>query len=95
MEGVQNTMETLKKMKENESNLKEEKNEKGIFEVNVKQEIEISEEDFGEYISCRNSGLTNMFDLKNVEMITGLEKNKLKAITSNFELLVKKYGEDF
>ena len=65
---VKNTIDTLKRMEEIESRKKEERNNKGVFEIEVKQEVEISKEDFGEYTSCRNSGLTNMFNLSNVEL---------------------------
>jgi hypothetical protein len=42
--------------------------------------IEITQEDFMEYEDCRVSGVTNMLDLRNVQLITGLSKDKIKAI---------------
>jgi len=55
------------------------------IEIQTTKEIEITEEDFREYESCRESGITNMFDIKNVEMITGLNREKIIAIMKNYE----------
>ena len=52
-------------------------------EISVKKNIEITDEDFKKYEDCRESGLTNMFNLSNVEIITGLNKEKIKAIIEN------------
>lgn len=57
------------------------------IEINVKKNIEITKEDFESYENCRESGLTNMFNLSNVEMITGLSKEKIKAIIEHYEEL--------
>ncbi len=57
-------------MKETQKREDEEKAKQGVFKIEVKQEVVISKEDFKEYISCRNGGLTNMFNLSNVEIIT-------------------------
>jgi len=54
-------------------------------EIQTIREIEITKEDFKEYESCRESGITNMFDLRNVEMITGLNREKIIAIMKNYE----------
>ena len=57
----------------------------------MKKEIEISILDFIKYEDCRESGLTNMFDIRNVMMITGLNKEKIVHIIKNYEELIKKY----
>lgn len=59
--------------------------------INKEINIDITEQDFLEYEDCREGGLTNMFDLRNVKMITGLSKDKIKAIMKNYDELVKKF----
>jgi len=88
-------LEALKEIKEyeNKKELEEsKKNESGIFKLQVEEDISISEKDFKEYLSCQYSGLTNMFNFGNVEIITGLERKQIKAITKNYEFLLNKYG---
>lgn len=94
---VVNTLDKMKKIEEKEKSEIEEKEksenqEKGIFKIQTETEIEISEDDFKEYESCRLSGLTNMFNLNNVELITGLDKDKIKVIIKNYTFLLNKYG---
>ena len=60
---------------------------KGIVKMEVTQNIIISKEDFLSFENCRKSGLTNMFNLSNVEMITGLNKITIKAINKEYEKL--------
>jgi len=57
----------------------------------VKRELEITKEDFEDYEDCRISGLTNMFNLSNVELITGLSKKKIKAIIKNYNKLKEEF----
>lgn len=58
-----------------------------ITTITKEHKIEITKEDFKEYEDCRLSGLTNMFNLSNVEMITGLSKDKIKAIIKEYDKL--------
>jgi len=58
-----------------------------IVEIPAIRKIEITKEDFKEYEVCRLSGLTNMYDLSNVGMITGLSKSKIKTIIMNYAKL--------
>ena len=48
--------------------------------------------DFVRYLDCRDSGVTNMFDLRNVTAITGLSKEQIMYIIKNFDKLEKKYN---
>lgn len=64
-------------------------------EIKVKKKIEISEEDFKDYEEVRNSGMTNMFDLRAVvELSNNLTKEKCIAIMENYERLCKEYGRN-
>ena len=48
--------------------------------------------DFVRYLDCRDSGVTNMFDVTTVKTITGLSKEKIMYIIKNFDKLEKKYN---
>jgi hypothetical protein len=61
------------------------------FKTNKTIKITISKEEFKEYLECQYSGLTNMFNLSNVEMITGLSKEKIKVIISHYDELKEKF----
>ena len=52
---------------------------------------EITKEDFREYEGCRQGGYTNMFHIKNVEMLTGLSREKILYIMHNYNDLREKY----
>jgi len=41
------------------------------------EKITISKEQFESYVRVQKSGVTNMFDVRNVTALTGLTKNKL------------------
>lgn len=84
-------IETLTAMKDFEM---KQKIEDTKITISVIKEIEISKEDFIEYINCQNSGLTNMLNISNVEMITGLSKDKIKAIIKNYNKLEEKYNRE-
>ena len=53
--------------------------------------IEITKEQFNRYEGCRLSGVTNMFDLKNVTALTGLDKNQCLEIMNNYLKYKEKY----
>ena len=40
--------------------------------------------DFVKFLDCRDSGVTNMFDIKNVMRFTGLSKEQIIYIMENF-----------
>ena len=47
--------------------------------------------DFVRYLDCRDSGVTNMFDITTVKSITGLSKEQIIYIIKNFDKLKEKY----
>ena len=47
--------------------------------------------DFVRYLDCRDSGVTNMFDVTTVKSITGLSKEQIMYIMKNFSKLEEKY----
>ena len=47
--------------------------------------------DFVRYLDCRDSGVTNMFDITTVKSITGLSKEQIIYIMENFSELEEKY----
>ena len=53
--------------------------------------IDICILDFIKYLDCRDSGVTNMFDLRNVIALTGLSKEKIMYIMKNYNELKDKY----
>ena len=53
--------------------------------------MEISKEDFEAYEDVRESGVTNMFMITTVSEISGLDKEKIKAIMKQYDELIKKY----
>ena len=48
--------------------------------------------DFVKFLDCRDSGVTNMFDVTTVKSITGLSKEQIIYIMKNFDKLEKKYN---
>ncbi len=48
--------------------------------------------DFVKYLDVRDSGVTNMFDLRNVTALTGLSKEQIMYIIKNFSELEEKYN---
>jgi len=62
-------------------------------EIEKKEKIEITKEDFEAYESVRYSGITNMFMITLVSELSGLSKDKIKAIMKNYEQLMKEYPD--
>ena len=54
--------------------------------------LEITEEQFTAYVRVQKSGVTNMFDVRNVTALTGLDKNQCIAIMEQYGELDKKYS---
>ena len=54
--------------------------------------LEITKEQFAAYVRVQMSGVTNMFDVRNVTALTGLNKNQIMEIMSNYGELEEKYS---
>ena len=54
--------------------------------------LEITKDQFEAYVRVQKSGVTNMFDLRNVTSLTGLDKEQCMEIMSNYSELVEKYS---
>ena len=54
--------------------------------------LEITKEQFTAYVRVQKSGVTNMFDIRNVTALTGLDKNQCIAIMEQYGELDKKYN---
>jgi len=53
--------------------------------------MNITKEEFGAYEGVRESGVTNMFMISTVSEISGLGREKIKFIMTNYGELMKKY----
>ena len=53
---------------------------------------EITKEQFEAYVRVQKSGVTNMFDLRIVTALTGLDKKQCIAIMEQYNELDKKYN---
>ena len=47
--------------------------------------MEITQEQFQSYVDVQESGITNMFDVRTVESISGLSRAKIMDIMKNYE----------
>ena len=54
---------------------------------------EITQEQFEAYVDVQESGITNMFDVKTVSQLSGLEKEQIMTIMTNYGELKDKYDE--
>ena len=54
---------------------------------------EITKEQFEAYVDVQESGVTNMFDVKTVGELSGLEKEKIMTIMKSYGELKEKYDE--
>ena len=54
---------------------------------------EISREQFEAYVDVQESGVTNMFDVKTVSELSGLEKEEIMTIMKSYGELKEKYDE--
>ena len=52
---------------------------------------EITKQQFKAYLQVQMAGVTNMFDLRNVTALTGLNKNQCLEIMENYSELYKKH----
>jgi len=54
---------------------------------------EITKEQFEAYVDVQMSGVTNMFDVRTVGELSGLEKEEIMEIMKNYGELKDKYDE--
>ena len=54
--------------------------------------MSITQEEFDAYEEVRQSGVTNMFNVSVVSDYSGLSREKIITIMSNYEILYNKYG---
>ena len=54
---------------------------------------EITKEQFEAYVDVQESGVTNMFDVKTVSQLSGLEKEEIMTIMKSYGELKEKYDE--
>ena len=54
--------------------------------------IDICILDFIKYLDVQKSGVTNMFDVRNVMALTGLSKEQIIYIMENYSELEEKYN---
>ena len=54
--------------------------------------LEITEEQFEAYVRVQKSGVTNMFDVRNVTALTSLDKKQIMEIMSNYNEIEKFYS---
>ena len=53
----------------------------------------ITEEQFDAYVDVQQSGVTNMWDVRTVGQLSGLEKEVIMTIMTNYGELKEKYDE--
>ena len=56
------------------------------------EKITISKEQFESYVRVQKSGVTNMFDVRNVTALTSLDKKQIMEIMSNYNEIEKFYS---
>ena len=54
----------------------------------------ISKNEFKAYTNVQTSGITNMFDVRTVELISGLSKAKIMDIMKNYEQYDKTFQNE-
>ena len=59
----------------------------------VNKMTEITKEQFEAYVDVQMSGITNMFDVKTVSQLSGLEKEEILTIMQSYGELKDKYDE--
>ena len=57
----------------------------------MENQVEISKEQFQAYEDVRESGVTNMFDVRTVEALSGLARTTIIAIMKQYSELKAKY----
>jgi len=54
---------------------------------------EITKEQFEAYVDVQESGVTNMFDVRTVSQLSGLEEEKIMTIMKSYGELKEKYND--
>lgn len=54
----------------------------------------VTKEQFDAYEQVRESGATNMFDVRNVSALSGLDRDTIMTIMMNYAELAGKYKQD-
>ena len=54
--------------------------------------VQITQDDFNAYEEVRQSGVTNMYNVSVVSDYSGLSRDKIITIISNYDTLSKRYG---
>ena len=54
--------------------------------------VNITQEEFDAYVDVQESGVTNMFNVSVVSDYSGLSRDKIITIITNYDILNKKYG---
>ena len=53
----------------------------------------VTREEFESYVEVQESGVTNMFDVRTVSDLSGLEKEEIMTIMKSYGELKEKYDE--
>ena len=53
---------------------------------------QITQDEFDAYVEVQESGITNMFNVSVVSDYSGLSRDKIITIMSNYNTLAEKYG---
>ena len=56
--------------------------------------IKITKKQFKAYVRVQMSGVTNMFDVRNVKAMSGLNEEQIISIMENYNELDKKYNDE-
>ena len=64
-----------------------------INNKNNNKMTEITQKQFEAYVDVQESGVTNMFDVKTVGQLSGLEKEEIMTIMKSYGELKEKYDE--
>ena len=64
-----------------------------INDKNNNKMTEITQEQFEAYVDVQESGVTNMFDVRTVSQLSGLEKEQIMTIMTSYGELKDKYDE--
>ena len=64
-----------------------------INDKNNNKMTEITQEQFEAYVDVQESGVTNMFDVRTVSQLSGLEKEQILTIMTSYGELKNKYDE--
>ena len=64
-----------------------------INDKNNNKMTEITQEQFEAYVDVQESGVTNMFDVRTVSQLSGLEKEQIMTIMQSYGELKDKYDE--